>query len=340
MGTWVAGIYTFLSSYLFSNKNTVGLMTPGFNRNETVRILNEISPLYDQTILAGYPTFIKDLLEQYNNQKKATKKLNIKFLFAGEGFTESWRDYVMDMVGNKNILTDSVNILGSADASLMGFETKASIQIRRWTQSDASLAFKIFKSERIPSLQNYIPSLRFFDTYQNELLLSANRVIPFIRYNIHDIGSILSYDQVKTICHDSGYTLENDNIELPFVYVYGRGKFTTTIYAVNIYPENVRDVLFHKEIRNFITGKFLIETKNTDDHKQYLDLKIELADGIKNTEKLADTIALTFIKVVSKVNREYHRVYQEYGSSVKPKISLYSYQDPQYFSSENIKKTG
>lgn len=340
MGTWVAGLYTFLSTFLIKNSgNIMGVMTPGFNKKEALRILNEVSPLYDQTIIAGYPTFVKDLVGEYSHQKKRNKTTKLKFLFAGEGFTESWRDYVLNMAG-EHTLKDSVSILGSADASLMGFETMESIEIRRWAQENREFSQNFFKDERIPSLQNYIPTFRFFQSHKQELLLTADRVIPFVRYNIHDIGDIVTFNEGKAICEKYGYYLSNNCHELPFVYVFGRGKYTATIYAANIYPENIRDVLFDKNINSFITGRFLIETKYTETHGQYLDLKVELAEGVKNTSKIQNLIVHTFISVVTKRNSEYQKIFQEYGASVEPKVTLYPYKDPLYFPDEKINKTG
>ncbi len=339
MGTWVAGTYTLLSTYLMKSNNTIGIMTPGFNKVETLRILNEIAPLYEQTIIAGYPTFIKDVLEEFKTlQTRADLKM--KFLFAGEGFTESWRDYVLSMISKEKDVTDTISILGSADASLMGFETPLSIKIRRITQTNHELRKNLFHSERVPSIVNYIPNLRFFESYNEELLLTADRSVPFIRYNIHDVGGIISHEDLTAKCAKHNISINKTDLELPFVYIFGRGKFTASIYAVNIYPENVREVLFSQEVSRYVTGKFLIETKYLENHRQYLELKVELSEGIEISPHLSELIANTFLDKVTKLNSEFNKVFQEYGHQVKPKVLLHRYNDKDVFPKDQVKKTG
>lgn len=334
MGTWVAGIYTFMSSYFAGEKNSpVSIMTPGFNKEESLRILKELSPDFDQVIIAGYPTFVKDLLEHWTGKKHR----NIKFLFAAEGFTESWRDYVMEMVGNKNITTNAINILGSADASIMGFETPLSIKIRRSMNGNKVANNTVFKEEMVPSLENYIPTHRFFEEENNELILTANRPIPLIRYNIHDKGGVYSSDDLllrSGVIQDESEYAHN----LPFVYVYGRGKFTATIYAANIYPENIREVLVDKKIRNKVTGKFTLETKHRDNHDHYLNINVELAENVQPSSEVAKVIAEIFVHKVTKLNSEYHKIYQEYRSKAKPEVSLFTYGDPALFPNDKLKK--
>ena len=334
MGTWVAGIYTFMSSYFAGEKSSpVSIMTPGFNKEESLRILKELSPDFDQVIIAGYPTFVKDLLEHW----KGKKHQNIKFLFAAEGFTESWRDYVMEMAGNTNMTTDAINILGSADASIMGFETPLSIKIRQALDGEKVINSNIFGEEMVPSLENYIPSHRFFEEENQELILTANRPVPLIRYNIHDKGGVYSSEDLLL---KSGVAQKENEFahNLPFVYVYGRGKFAATIYAANIYPENIREVLVDRKIRDKVTGKFTMETQYRANHDHYLNINVELAENIQPSSMLANTIAEVFVKKIQKLNSEYHKIYQEYKSKAKPEVTLFTYGDPTLFPKDKLKK--
>ena len=69
MGTWVAGTYTLLSTYLASRKlNNLSVVTPGFDKAEVLRILFDLATKYDQVLIIGYPTFVKDVLEDYRNR--------------------------------------------------------------------------------------------------------------------------------------------------------------------------------------------------------------------------------------------------------------------------------
>ncbi|OGK35943.1 hypothetical protein A3A93_05845 [Candidatus Roizmanbacteria bacterium RIFCSPLOWO2_01_FULL_38_12] len=348
MGTWVAGIYTFLSTYLLSiEKKNISVITPGFNKDETIRILSLLAPKYEQIIIAGYPTYIKDVLEQCNSIQKI--KGRVKFIFAGEGITETWRAYVHKLVQCNNYYKDSISVLGSADATFMGFETPISILIRKQAQKDLKFNKSLFNSERVPSLVCYFPSQCFFEHHNNELILTMDRSIPLIHYNIHDIGGVLSYNKMmkkaqgnknfsNSLSSEKSIT-GSDLIKLPFVYLFGRDKFTATIYAANIYPENVKDVLSDKKIRRYTTGKFSLETKYNDKQNHYLLLNIELKESVKLDKKIQNMVEEVFVTKVSRINSEYHRVLEEYGNKVKPIVKLYKYGEPHFFPSGQLSKT-
>lgn len=345
MGTWIAGLYTFLSTHIAARDYNMNIITPGFSKEETIRIIENLGPLYEQIIIAGYPTFVKDVLEQWKNVTK--QSFNFKFLFAAEGFTESWRDYISRLVNNPNLLTDSVNILGSADAALMGFETPLSIFIRRIAANNISLNKILFGEERVPSVENYFPTHKFYEVMNQELIISTNRALPLIKYNMHDYGGVIQRNQLDDLCEEAGCDLDTDirlnnlskfNHNLPFVYLFGRGKFAATIYAANIYPENVREVLTDKYICSLVTGKFTLETKYKDNHDHYLNINVELAENIKFDPSIASRISAIFIKRVPLLNSEYSKVLKEYGKKVEPQITLYHYGDARLFPKEKLKK--
>jgi phenylacetate-CoA ligase len=348
MGTWIAGSFTFLTSHLIAKKGyPLTIITPGFNKEETLRILKLVSPKYDQTVIAGIPTFVKDLLEDWRRLEDGKKTIKIKFLFAAEGFSETWRDYVLDMVGSTSVLTDAVSILGSADAALMAFETPFSILIRKLASVNKALCKALFNNERVPSIQNYLPTHRFFESSNGELLITSRSSLPLIRYNIHDEGGILKADYVKHTLLEFGYDikkefstfgLEYELSNLPFVYIFGRGKFVATIYAANIYPENIREVLVHEHLREHITGQFTIETKFDDNQDHFLHLNIELAENVVPNEELEGKIVEIFVQTVKELNSEYNRVCQEYGIKAKPKVNLHNYGHSELFPKDRIKK--
>ncbi len=348
MGTWIAGSFTLATSQMVAKKGyPLTIITPGFNKQETLRILKMVSPKYEQTIIAGIPTFVKDLLDEWKQYDEAKTVKKMKFLFAAEAFSEAWRDYILSMVGSTATLTDVVGVLGSADAALMGFETPMSILVRKLVTENKELRYVLFNDERVPSLQNYVPTHRYFEVVEDELVITSKSSIPLLRYNIHDKGGLITSDHTQKVLKEFGYDisvefklrgLEYIPNNLPFVYLFGRGKFVATIYAANIYPENVRDVLVHEHVREHTTGQFTIETVFDDNQDHYLHLNVELAANVEEKVDLEDKIAEVFVKVVSELNGEYNRINQEYGVKAKPKIKLHKYGHSELFPKDRIKK--
>lgn len=338
MGSWIAGMYTFLSSQMIAlKKYPLTIITPGFNKDEAISILLNLAPNFSQTLIAGIPTFVKDLVDQYSKKTTIGKKVPIKLLLAGEGFSEEWRKYMLlKLYSQKD--TDIINILGSADAAIMGFETKESILIRKLALKNSLFRQELYKNERIPSVESYFPSHRFYQIYNNELLLSATRALPLIRYNIHDQGGIHSVYCLNKKMRKYFPNLDQ-SISLPQIYIWGRGKFSATIYAANIYPENIKDVLIQKEIYNLVTGRFFIETKYNTQQNHYLHLDVELSHGVKSNIKITNTLLNIFIATVRKTNSEYNQVYKEYKQKAVPKIILHEYGQSQLFPLNQTKKT-
>lgn len=333
MGTWIAGMYTFMSTYLLKKKYPLTIMTPGFNKDETLKIFHSIVPQFEQVIVCGIPTFVKDLVEILPYETR--KKNQIKFLLAGEGYSPSWHNFILKQI-NAQKESDVIGILGSAETAIMAYETKNTILIRNKCLTLKKLQEELFQSERIPYLFNYDPIHRFFEKEGEELLVTGDRTIPLIRYNIHDHGGLLSAREVGRSAHNHSIQLSG-NIS-PYIYVFGRGKFTATIYGALIYPENISDVLLDPQLQTMVSGKFVTETKHTRTHDHYLELHVELKKNVKLDKKIALLICDLFMKKVPKINNEYKRILEEYGVKCMPKVLLYPYGHPLLFSETLQKK--
>jgi phenylacetate-CoA ligase len=338
MGTWIAGSYTILASQFLGQKGyPFTLITPGFNKAEALKILADLAPKFRQTIVAGIPGFVKDLLEQWRAANPAAS-LTLRLLLAGEGFTEAWRDYVLGLLGSDARPTDVISLLGSADAGLMGFETPLSIACRR-AAGDRGLRRALFGQDRFPALMSYIPSLRFFEDPDGELILTANRALPLIRYNTGDRGSILDLEQLGRLLGEAGPGSEGWPRGLPLVSVFGRGRFGATLYGANIHAEDVQEILLHEVAAGRVTGRFTLETTYTGSQDQSLRINVELVEGAGEDPGLAALLAWAFVERVRKASTEYERIWQEYGPRARPVVVLHPYGHPELFPADVQRKT-
>ncbi len=67
---------------------------------------------------------------------------------------------------------------------------------------------------------------------------------------------------------------------MPFVYVFGRSHFTVSYFGANIYPENVTVGLEQPVVRDWVTGKFVLQSKEDADRNRFLSVVVELASII------------------------------------------------------------
>lgn len=107
-------------------------------------------------VLAGYPPFIKEVIDHGIAQGIDWKRYQIKMVFAGEVFSEEWRTLVCERVGSSDPVHDTASLYGTADAGVLGNETPISITLRRFFAEHPDAARKRFGESRLPTLVNTI----------------------------------------------------------------------------------------------------------------------------------------------------------------------------------------
>jgi phenylacetate-CoA ligase len=332
MGTWIAGSFTTSSTLeVAGNGLNLNIITPGIERDEAVKVIKALAPNYEQVIICGYPPFLKDVIDHGRIAGIDWGNQRTRLLFAGEAFSEEWRDYVLKLAGIEDPLAGSLNIFGSADAAMLGHETPVSVAVRRIYNKMPKQAQAIFGHPVLPSLAQYYPDRRYFEAVDGELVFSAYSGIPLTRYNIHDTGGVMTYEELtKPLGDKLAKELKKSVVgeaewNLPFVYLNGRKDFTATIYAVNIYPENIRAALVDPELRTWVTGKFVMETKYYENGDQFLELDIEMAEGVSRSisrEKLAQKVV---VDTLQDMNAEFKKLRQAIGDKANPVIRLMAF---------------
>jgi len=326
LGTWVGGMFTTsCCRYLASKGYPITLITPGNNKTEILRVIPQLAPNFEQVVLLGYPPFLKDAIDTGIAQGIEWRKYGIKLVTAGEVFSESWRNLVLDRVGSANPCYDSASLYGTADAGVLGNETPLSICIRQFLADRPSAALELFGESRLPTLVQYDPLSRFFETVDGTLVFSGDNGIPLLRYHIGDKGGIIEYDAMLEFLKKWGFDPINllqpqgtrGMHPLPFVYVFGRANFAVSYFGANIYPENVMVGLEQPEIRDWVTGKFVMQVKTDAEENSVLDLVVELALGVEGDPAKERAIA-------DSVRTQLRRLNSEFANYVPP-----SYQTPQ-----------
>ncbi|WP_013325055.1 phenylacetate--CoA ligase family protein [Gloeothece verrucosa] len=339
LGTWVGGIYTAnCCRHLAAKGYPITTVTPGNNKTEIFKVVQDLGPYYEQVVLLGYPPFLKDVIDSGITQGLEWSRYSLKLVMAGEVISEQWRSLVGERVGSSNIYYDSASLYGTADAGVLGNETPLSICIRRFLADHPDAARSLFGQSRLPTLVQYDPSSRFFETLDGTLLFSGDNGIPLIRYHIGDNGGIITYEAMLEFLAERGFnpiTVLNNNGQsrgihpLPFVYVFGRSLFTVSYYGANIYPENIAVGLEQPIIREWVTGKFVMEIREDEKNNPFLFIMVELAFNVTDSEDKRDTIAAAIQTQLKRLNSEFANYVPP--SSQSPVILLRPLGDSEYF---------
>ncbi|HEY3902411.1 MAG TPA: phenylacetate--CoA ligase family protein [Streptosporangiaceae bacterium] len=346
LGSWVGGMYTAACGrHLAAKGYPITVVTPGNDVAEIIRVVEELGPWFDQVVLAGYPPFVKNVVDAGLAAGVDWPEYRIKLVLAGEVFSEEWRDLMGRRAGMSSPLADSASLYGTADAGVLGTETPLSVSVRRFLAARPDALRELTGESRLPTLVQYDPMTRYFQTEGSTLLFSCDGTTPLVRYHIADEGGLVGFEQMLEFCsryghdpvaevgeqhglgqHGSG---QRGAPQLPFAYVFGRSLFTVSYFGANIYPENVTVALESPSISDWVTGKFVLETAETADRDRELRITVELAPGQAESAERAEALADAIRAELRRLNSEFaHYVPEE---SQLPVIALRPAGDPEYF---------
>jgi len=349
MGTWIAGTYIMMATQALAGRGwPITVATPGMNQEEIFKLIREAGSFFPRIVLSGYPPFMKDVIEAGAEAGIRWPELDLRFMFSGEAFTEGWRDHLQRLTGLKDGCRGAINLYGSADVGLMAHETVASIWLRRLAAREEQTAVRLFGQPRVPSLHQYNPALRHFEGLSGELHITADSGLPLCRYNTKDLGGILAFEEIEGRLRACGRDFPRELSAAcesrllwpwPFVYLYGRGQFTATLYGVNIYPEHVKAVLDHPELTSWLTGRFRLASEDDARHDQVLHLHLELRGRAAPSNELAARAQAIFVERLPRLNGEYRQLLAFIGARAHPEIHLCSFGDPAHFPHTVPRKT-
>lgn len=342
MGVWIGGLITYKAFEIASQRmnHPLSIITPGINKGEILHALRELSPQFGQTIIVGYPPFVKDMIDEALHERINLKKLNIRLFFAAESFSEKFRDYLDKKAGMKNPYLDTLNIYGSADIGAMAYETGASILIKRLILKDKQLFKNCFgQIVKTPTLAQYNPLFITFEAPHGEVALTGDNAVPLIRYAIGDQGGVSGFGEMISKVEASGHDFPKEAKragisqipQLPFVHIYERSDFSTKLYGAIIYPEHIKEALQENPLVRFVTGKFTVLTKLNKKNDQYLEVNIELKRNIKESASLKNKAQKMIVKELIERNAEHRNNHSMIPEKVEPHVVFWPYEHPLYF---------
>jgi phenylacetate-CoA ligase len=243
MGAWATG--TNASAALGRN----GMVkSTGPDVAKMLSALELLGPGYTY-VITGYPPFLRELLDAGDAAGFDWTPYRMFGVVGGEGMSETLRARL------ERRFIAVYSAYGASDLDIgVACELPLSVWIRKHAAEMPQLARALFGADRrLPMLFQYNPLDYYVETNNaSELIVTVNRlslVSPRIRYNIHDVGGTISYEQALTTCRDFGFDpiAENDRgdvLRLPFLFVNGRSDLTLSYMGANIYPEDVEHALF------------------------------------------------------------------------------------------------
>lgn len=332
MGSWIAGVFTCsCMEYLALKGYPLMIITPGLDHTGALALFQQLADDFDQVLFAGYPPFIKDLLEEGQRLGIAWKQYRVKCFFAAEGFSERWRDHIHRLLGASDPLTTSLGVYGSADAAILAHETPLTTAIRRAICQQTEHLQHLFSRNYLPTLAQYDPRLKFFEAWEQTFVFSTRAGLPLLRYDIGDTGGLYPFHTMQQRLADcqidmhdllARQDLARYSWHLPFVYLFGRRDLTISFYGLLIYPEHVRVGLEQHAFQGVLSGKFVMAVDTDANQNPLLRLLVELAPGRHADPDLRLQVQQAVVEGLRSVNSEYHELERAIKERALPQIEL------------------
>ena len=231
--------------------STVTTVNTGLRSDAALYIVRTFAKQFDQIILVGENTFIKNLLEQGLEEGIPWQDYCMHVVFGGESFPESFRAYIEGIVSKKKgALVGSS--FGFAEIGLnVLWETPETINMRK-------------KAPSSPMLFQYNPLDMYIEEVDGRLIftkLDPGARIPIIRYATGDKGFIVPPDK--------------HSLKTPVVAVKGK----------NPLPDMIKDTFYSSPgIPPLITGFFKMKKNGGR-----IGLEVQLKKGVSVSEDIFKT---------------------------------------------------
>lgn len=293
IGTTQAGMMHVKASWEGSVHGKISVITPNADAVQTVFLLNKLHSYYEQIITIGYPPIIADFIDLAIEKKLPISKWNLKIVFAGENVSPIWRKEMASKIGGKN--KDIVSFYGSTEAGMIGFESKEINQLVGLCLNDEELRFDLFKTFNLPTLVEVDFLKKFIEIVDGEIVVTADQVIPLVRYNLHDKGEILN-------SHDIQKVLDKHKIN----FIYPKSKRILVIYGRNlsrkISIEDLQNAFDILNLEKYFYKEFQYEEQ---ENSRGLNLKIvfyaknDLTPPVKEIKKINEKMERIMSKLIS-----------------------------------------
>jgi phenylacetate-CoA ligase len=151
---------------------------------------------------------------------------------------------------------------------------------------------------------------------------------PRVRYNVHDVGSVCTSDDMAQRLAAVGVDIErlrresgDGRVRLPFLWIYGRRDYTISVMGANIYPEDIEQCLYDDTELAEITNSFclsLAEGPNGAVRPRFLFEVSQEPDA-----ELARRFSESIVPRLVALNADFREAWHEYPDTLIPDIQLH-----------------
>ncbi len=334
MGAWAAGFNMSLGMMRHGIVKSVG---PDLDK--ILSTLTYLGPSF-RFLISGYPPFLKHLIDEGSRRGFPWADYEIHALVGGEGMTEELRDVLLER------FVSVYSGYGATDIEIgMAGESPVSIAVRRLARARPEIGRALFGSDsRLPMVFQYNPLIHWMEVNAlGEVICTVSRLdllAPRIRYNVHDAGGIVPYEDVRRVLREFGFDLDrlgaapeahgprgplpwSRPIPLPFLWIHGRRDATISVMGSNIYPEDIEAVLYRDQLVAPRLHSFMLAVVDDAAGTPRPSVALELTslDGVD--EAWQATAAARLRDGLDALNTDYRSSLAEFPGAMLPIVTAY-----------------
>lgn len=339
LGSWIGGdlISWAAKNVALRSNYSLTVFSPGNQHEEILEIINGINRKVDQIILFVCPSTIGHLALLAEEKKFSGIFKKLRFLVIGEPFSENFRLRLRAKCKVKPPEVVLTSVYGSADTGIIGIESNAVAFFRELLSRYGQLRRYYGFENSLPNFFNLSVKEAYIEMVKGELVFTAWQGLPLMRYNLHDNGSLIDWNTVKTALKDLNLDGESEKLKNhiikdrsnPIVIAVG-GRSDGTIYlcGTNISESMLSNAINDKSLQKTVTGHFYVSVLERNGRQQ-LKWEIELKPGIRPDKKTESVIYAKLIELLGKLQPEfmadYNSIYSKWDDNESARIFQFKF---------------
>lgn len=323
LGKWATGVQTAIA---FAETSLIHNPGPDHIEDtlEALRLYHPPEQYSDRKfVIAGYPPFIRKLVDAANDQGINLRDYHITAVVGGEGISETTRKYLTD-----NGLDEVISAYGASDLDFpIGQESSFTAQLAKICAKEEGLRKELFGEEQMPMIFQYDPLSYFIETDQNGHLIYTcvrdDRISPRVRYNLHDVGQTLPMSELRIIAKKYDIDLPEDPSRLPLLFIWNRDGavlYGSTKVTIEDFERSIKNI---QELDGRVE-RFAFRFKKNGAEVPQIGLMIEWKADVQ-LDLSQEEIHKRLIEELKKVNQDFREAVSTFHEANLPYIELYSH---------------
>lgn len=329
MGSWVAGTLTVDCLKLIATEGyQLTIFPAGIEREDGLNALRILGPEFDRILIYGYPPLLLDFVKDAHDRNIPMGE-KVSLIPAGDKNSEQWREIIATLAGCPQ--EQVVSFYGSADALYMACETPLTFALKKEALQNPALYQFLFGETHVasmPGMYQYDEDRLYLEAVNDELILTIDRTLPLVRYNLRDRVKLLNHQEMRTALSRFDFQSKQvfellDVWKNPFVIVGSRTDVAVNYYGINIYYDNIKNITDHPANVPMLSGSYLAYIENNyAESVQNFHIEFELNPGIPVTPELVSIISAGALQGLKESSSEFRKLCDHLQSKADPIVRI------------------